>query len=99
MKGEIIMTKHNPDRRAFLVRAAVSAGAVAAADLVPNALAQYPGQDAPGKTESNTPAQPRANLEGRGAFFNRNDALTIEAFTERLMPGDPGKPGARDAGV
>src|SRR5262249_8641353 len=27
------------------------------------------------------------------------DSLTIEVFTERLMPGAPGKPGAKDAGV
>jgi hypothetical protein len=26
-------------------------------------------------------------------------AATIAAFTERLMPGAPGKPGAHDAGV
>jgi gluconate 2-dehydrogenase gamma chain len=34
-----------------------------------------------------------------GAFFNDTDAETVAAFTERLMPGAPGKPGARDAGV
>ena len=37
--------------------------------------------------------------EGHGAFFNDDDAATVAAFTERLMPGAPGKPGARDAGV
>ena len=36
---------------------------------------------------------------GHGAFLNDDDAATIAAFTERLMPGAPGKPGARDAGV
>ena len=41
----------------------------------------------------------KSNGEGLGAFFNRDDAATVEAFTERLMPGAPGKPGARDAGV
>ena len=34
-----------------------------------------------------------------GAFFNHADAATIAAFTERLMPSAPGKPGARDADV
>ena len=34
-----------------------------------------------------------------GAFFNYEQAATIAAFTERLMPGAPGKPGASDAGV
>jgi len=36
---------------------------------------------------------------GLGAFFNNEDAATVAAFTERLMPGAPGKPGARDADV
>jgi gluconate 2-dehydrogenase gamma chain len=34
-----------------------------------------------------------------GAFFNDEDSRTIAAFTERLMPGAPGKPGATDADV
>jgi gluconate 2-dehydrogenase gamma chain len=93
------MPKHDPNRRAFLVRAAVGAGAAAAGDLVPDALARHPDQDAKAKAETTALTQPHANIEGRGAFFNRNDALTVEAFTERLMPGAPGKPGARDAGV
>lgn len=46
-------------------------------------------------------AQPRSSSTGdqRGAFFNSEDAQTVDAFAERLMPGAPGKPGARDAGV
>ena len=40
-----------------------------------------------------------ANGEGHGAFFNDADAETVAAFTERLMPGASGKPGAGDAGV
>jgi hypothetical protein len=36
---------------------------------------------------------------GHGAFFNDDDARTIAAFTERLMPGAPGKPGATEADV
>jgi gluconate 2-dehydrogenase gamma chain len=36
---------------------------------------------------------------GHGAFFNDDDSRTITAFTERLMPGASGKPGATDAGV
>src|SRR5205814_7685847 len=36
---------------------------------------------------------------GLGAFLNQDDAATIAAFAERLMPGAPGKPGARDADV
>jgi gluconate 2-dehydrogenase gamma chain len=40
-----------------------------------------------------------SNGDGHGAFFNDADAETVVAFTERLMPGAPGKPGAGDAGV
>src|SRR5262249_62312348 len=36
---------------------------------------------------------------GLGAYFNPEDAATVASFTERLMPGAPGKPGARDADV
>jgi gluconate 2-dehydrogenase gamma chain len=36
---------------------------------------------------------------GHGAFFNDDDSRTVTAFTERLMPGAPGMPGATDAGV
>ena len=36
---------------------------------------------------------------GHGAFFNDDEAATVAAFAERLMPGAPGKPGAGDADV
>jgi Gluconate 2-dehydrogenase subunit 3 len=91
------MAKHDETRRAFLVRAAVGAGAVAGAGLVPEAYAQ---KNETGKEASaTTSSQPHSAGEGRGAFFNHDDAATIEAFAERLMPGAPDKPGARDAGV
>jgi gluconate 2-dehydrogenase gamma chain len=89
------MTKHNESRRAFLVGAAVGAGAVSAG-LVPDALAQTPPQHAPADT---TTAHAQGHAGGHGAFLNDDDTVTIAAFTERLMPGAPGKPGARDAGV
>jgi gluconate 2-dehydrogenase gamma chain len=85
------MTKHDEARRAFLVGAAVGAGAVAGATLVPNALAQT--------HEAPAPAHSHAGAPGLGAFFNGEDTATVAAFTERLMPGAPGKPGARDADV
>ena len=81
------MSEHDASRREFLLRAAVGAGAVAGAGIVPEALAQ------------NHEQEKKSNGEGLGAFFNRDDAATVEAFTERLMPGAPGKPGDRDAGV
>jgi gluconate 2-dehydrogenase gamma chain len=89
------VTKHDAARRAFF-RAAVGAGAVAR--LAPEALAQKPKQHqtagAPGHAHSESSGEAQW-----GAFFNQHDAATIAAFTERLMPGAPGKPGARDAGV
>ncbi len=87
------MSKHDEARRAFLIGAA--AGAVAGAGLAQEAAAQ----DA-------TPAQARSGIQskfgrrtGRGAFFGEEDAATVAAFVERLMPGAPGMPGAREAGV
>jgi len=87
------MSEHDPSRREFLRRAAAGAGAVAGAGMVPEALAQTHEQDNKEHSATNN------NGEGLGAFLNRDDAATIEAFTERLMPGAPGKPGARDARV
>jgi len=81
------MSKHDEARRAFLV--GVAAGAVTGAGLAGKALAE---------AHDETAAIP-AHAAGHGAFFNDDDALTIAAFAERLMPGAPGKPGARDADV
>src|SRR5262245_48912992 len=90
------MSSHDTTRRAFLVRAAVGAGSVAGAGLIPDAAAQNlePHQDA----NATAPATHAAGA-GLGTFFNAQDAATVAAFTERLMPRAPGKPGARDAGV
>src|SRR5262249_59610920 len=87
------MTKHDEARRAFLLGAAVGAGAVAGATLVPDALAQT--HEPP--TTGTGPAHSHAGGPGLGAFFNSEDAATVTAFTERLVPRAPGKPGARDA--
>jgi gluconate 2-dehydrogenase gamma chain len=90
------MTKHDAARRAFLVRAAVGAGAVAGAGLVPDVQAQLE-QHKPAETPAHAQQHPMGG--GHGAFFNHDDAATMAAFTERLMPGAPDKPGANDAGV
>lgn len=87
------MPKHDRSRRAFLARAAAGAGAVAGAGLVPEAVAQNHGQ------HKQAPAHSHANAAAHGAFFNQEDAATVAAFTDRLMPGAEGKPGAREAGV
>jgi len=95
------MTKHDAKRRAFLVRAAAGAGAVAGAGLVSDAFAET--QEQHKETASSTAAQThssmQANADVQGAFFNHDDAATMAAFTERLMPGAPDKPGALDADV
>ena len=85
-------------RRAFLLRAALTAVAGAGVGVVPDTLAQaqtqYHDQHA-----AQPATHPHASTNGHGAFFNADDAATIAAFTERLMPGAPGKPGALEAGV
>src|SRR4051794_31464029 len=86
---------HDEDRRAFLV-GTVAAGALAGTALVPPAHAQH--HPAPAASQPAAPA-PHAHAGGYGAWLNDEDSLTIAAFAERLMPGRPGKPGARDAGV
>ena len=90
------MKKREVARREFLAGAAFGAGAVAGTRLLPEASAQT---HAHAETSAPAPAHMHANGEGHGAFFNDADAETVAAFTERLMPGAPGKPGARDAGV
>jgi gluconate 2-dehydrogenase gamma chain len=90
------MAKHDASRRAFLVRAAVGAGAAAGAGLVPDAIAQNHEQMEGGAA---TPGAQHPSGSEHGAFFNHADAATIAAFTERIMPSAPGKPGARDADV
>jgi gluconate 2-dehydrogenase gamma chain len=90
------MKKHDASRRAFLVRAAVGAGAAAGAGLVPDAIAQNHEQMEGGAA---TPGAQHPSGSEHGAFFNHADAATIAAFTERIMPSAPGKPGARDADV
>jgi gluconate 2-dehydrogenase gamma chain len=93
------MSKHDEARRAFLIGTAVGAGAVATGGLTGDALAQAQKKGTPAQ-----PAQPAAhdhssNGGSLGAFLNADDSATVAAFTERLMPGAPGKPGALDAGV
>lgn len=95
------MSQHDETRRAFLKGAAVGASAIAGAGMAPQAFAkekEHQHKTAAAES-SDAGARPRASGEGHGAFFNDEDAATIAAFTERLMPGAPGMPGARDADV
>ena len=86
------MSRSSVTRRAFLVSAAAGAGALANAGAAAEA--------GPAKGHTPQPA-PMADHTGpkHGAFFNAAAAATVEAFAERLLPGAPGRPGARDAGV
>jgi hypothetical protein len=86
------MGKHNQGRRAFLKGAALGAGAVAGVGIIPQTRAETHAQHTSQSARRTRMAEDRA-------FFNQDDAATISAFTERLMPGEPGKPGARDADV
>ena len=94
------MSKHDEARRAFLKGAAVGAGAIAGTGLISEALAK-PHEKPKTAAAETADAQPHTHQggEGHGAFFNDEDAATVAAFTERLMPGAPGMAGARDAGV
>jgi gluconate 2-dehydrogenase gamma chain len=97
-KEEPRMKKHDEARRAFLVGgAAAGAGAVAATALAPQAYAKSPERQEVAQAQHT--AATHAAGAGHGAFFNDDDALTIAALAERIMPGAPGKPGATDAGV
>ena len=102
------MPKHDESRRAFLVGTAIGAGAAASAVVVPEALAKtrdHVTMDAPGKgdkapmSDKGAMSDMAAMSGGHGAFFNDDDSRTVTAFAERLMPGEPGKPGATDASV
>ena len=97
------MSKSDVARRNFLIGAAAGAGAVVGAGvvvgtgLVREATVRDRGQDA--LPDAAAPDQPQPNDAPLGTFFNAADAATVAAFTERLMPSAPGKPGARDADV
>ena len=85
--------KPDDARRAFLVGAAVTA---AGAGLAP---AEARAEDHPQHMAPPAAAQPMGPIDGHGAFFNDDDAATMAAFTERLWPAAPGKPGATEVGV
>src|SRR5579872_5388258 len=94
------MSEHDETRRKFLRQAAVGAGAVASAGLVPDALAQkHEPHMAAQAAHADAPGMSHEGGERRGAFFNAGDAETIAAITERIMPDAPSKPGAHKAGV
>jgi len=82
--------KHDETRRAFLVGTALGA----ATSLVTEARAQDHAHAATGPVP-----HAMGPADGHGAFFNDDDAATMAAFTERLWPAAPGRPGATEIGV
>ncbi len=99
------MSEHDEGRRAFIV-GAVGAGAVAGTALVQAAYAKSSKakeEKTPASKSPATAAAPATQVsepfDGHGVFFNDEHAATVAAFAERLMPGEPGKPGATDAHV
>ena len=95
------MANHDSSRREFLVRTIAGAGAAAAAGagggIVPAASGQEQMDHMGGGAAA--PGQQHPSGAEHGAFFNHADAATVAALTERIMPSDPGKPGAREADV
>jgi gluconate 2-dehydrogenase gamma chain len=87
--------RHDESRRTFLKSAVIGAGAAGVA-FAPEARALTNEQR---PALSTTTDQAHAHGAGHGAFFNDDDAATVAAFAERLMPGAPGSPGATDANV
>lgn len=94
-------------RRSFLKLAGVSVASLVGASTV----SCEPAQEVETVSEETSvlpkpiqyPAVPDTPNEalnpGALRFFNPHDALTVEAFTARLLPGSPEDPGAREAGV
>ena len=95
------MSEHDEGRRAFIV-GAVGAGAAAGTALVPAAYARtHRARPADTPRAAGEAADPghADPLDGHGVFFNDDQAATVAAFAERLMPRGVGLPGATDAGV
>jgi gluconate 2-dehydrogenase gamma chain len=95
-----VMSEHDEGRRAFIV-GAVGAGAVAGTAVVQAAYAKSTKakQEKTPATAAAPAVQVSEPFDGHGVFFNDEHAATVAAFAERLMPGEPGKPGASDASV
>ena len=95
------MSGHDEGRRSFLKKSAV--GVVAGAALPGEALARarhrHDHDHDHAREHAATPAKAHGATENRGAFLSEDEAATVAAFAERIMPGAPGMAGATDANV
>src|SRR6266849_2801161 len=73
------MTKHDEARRAFLLGAAVGAGAVAGATLVPDALAQTHEPSTTGTGPAHSQAGAYADLQ----YFYRRGLASLDAYCRK----------------
>jgi gluconate 2-dehydrogenase gamma chain len=98
---EATMSEHDEGRRSFLKKSAAGVGVVAGAALPGEALARARRHHASEQDNghASAPAKGRGSTENRGAFFSEDEAATVAAFAERIMPGAPGMAGATDANV
>jgi gluconate 2-dehydrogenase gamma chain len=93
------MDEHNEARRSFLIKSALSVGVVASGAL-PLENAKAAEGTLTTVTTSNCPASTANNGAGKWrVFFSEDEAYTVTAIAERIMPGAPGMPGATDADV
>ena len=91
------MAEHNKARRSFLLKSAASVGAIAGTATVPSEADARPVAS---KAAQTSPAPQTAALNDKHrAFLNDDEASTVAAIAERIMPGQPGSPGATDADV
>jgi gluconate 2-dehydrogenase gamma chain len=88
-------------RRTFLVTAASAVGLAVAVNCAPVSTEPTPAPTpivGPGEKFLHVPPAPRTPPT-TFRYLNADQVRTLDAFIARLMPGTPGDPGAREAGV
>ena len=91
------MAEHDKARRSFLLKSAASVGAIAGAA---GGTSEANARQAPSKAGHIAPALQSTPLNDKHrAFLSDDEASTVAAIAERIMPGQPGSPGATDADV
>jgi gluconate 2-dehydrogenase gamma chain len=93
-------------RRRLLERAGVAAAAIGVGSTLASCGSGETAGQVPGDTDaaSFTPMPPMPGMPGMlnngvMGFFTKEEAETIDAIVARLVPGDAGDPGAREAAV